>query len=146
MKHVYTYIALIPKVVKPKKVTDFRLINLCNVIYIIIAKTIANRMKSIISHVISPTHSAFIPNKLITNNVVIAYECLYKIRYSKRKKNSLVALKLDISKANDKIEWQFLKQIMMKLGFSNKWVNLIMRYIASACFSVLINGVSKGLI
>lgn len=60
--------------------------------------------------------------------------------------NSLVALKLDISKANDRIECQFLKQIIVKLGFSNKWVDLIMRCISSAFFSVLINGVPKGLI
>lgn len=90
----HTYIALIPKVNKlKKKVTDFRPINLCNVFYRIIAKAIANKMKPIISHVISPTQNAFISNKLITDNVIIGYECVHKITYSKGKRNSLVALK-----------------------------------------------------
>lgn len=80
-------------------------------------------MKTIFSHVISPTQSAFIPNRLITDNVIIGYKKLHKIIYNKGKRNSLVTLKLDISKAYDKIEWQFLKQIMVKLGFqTNGWI------------------------
>ncbi|KAH9669444.1 reverse transcriptase domain-containing protein [Citrus sinensis] len=90
--------------------------------------------------------SAFIPNRLITDNIIIGYECLHKIRHSKGKKNGLVALKLDISKAYDRVEWHFLEKTMLKLGFSNKWVELIMGCITTTSFSVLINGVPKGLI
>ncbi|KAH9735375.1 reverse transcriptase domain-containing protein [Citrus sinensis] len=105
----HTYIALIPKVQNPRKVTDFRPISLCNVIYRIVAKTLANRQ-------------------------------------SRGKKYGLVALKLDISKAYDRIEWNFLKTTMQQLGFSANWVNLIMNCISTASFSVLINGEAKGLI
>lgn len=98
----HTYIALIPKIVKPRKVTKFRPISLCNVIYRLVAKVIANRLKQIINQLISPTQSAFVPNRLITDNVIIGYECLHKIRHSKRKKKGLIALKLDIIKAYDK--------------------------------------------
>ena len=105
----HTYIALIPKAHKPRKVTEFRPISLCNVIYRLIAKTIANRMKPILAQIISPNQSAFIPNRLITDNIIIGYECLHKIRHNKGKRNGLVALKLDISKAYDRMEWDFLK-------------------------------------
>ena len=97
----YTYIALIPKKRKPRKVTDFRPISLCNVIYRIMAKSVANRFKQIMHQIISPMQSAFIPDRLITDNVIVGYECLYKIRHCKGRKNGLVALKLDVSKAYD---------------------------------------------
>ncbi|KAH9769811.1 reverse transcriptase domain-containing protein [Citrus sinensis] len=91
---------------KPRKVGDYRPISLCNVIYRIIAKTVANRLKLILNHVISPTQSAFIPNRLITDNIIIGYEWLHKIRLSKGKKHGIVALKLDVSKAYDRVEWK----------------------------------------
>ena len=84
--------------------SDFRPISLCNVIYSIVAKTIANRLKHILHQVISPTQSAFVPNSLIIDNVIVGYECLHKIRHSKGKKHGLVALKLDISKVYDRVE------------------------------------------
>ena len=77
----HTFIALIPKVEKPRKVMEFRPISICNVVYRIVAKTITNRLKPILNHIISPNQSAFIPNRLITNNVIIGYECLHKIRH-----------------------------------------------------------------
>ena len=100
----HTYIALIPKTTRPRKVTGFRPISLCNVIYRLVAKVIANRLKQVLHKIISPTQSAFVPNILITDNIIIGYECLHKIRHSKSKKKGLVALKLDISKAYNRVE------------------------------------------
>ena len=142
----HTYFALIPKVEKPKKVAEYRPISLCNVIYRIMAKTIANRLKEILQKIISPSYSVFIPNTLITDNVIIGYESLHKIRHSKGKKNGFVAIKLDISTAYDQVEWSFVKATMLILGFSLCWIDLIMRCITTTSFSVLINGVAKGLI
>ena len=81
-----------------------------------------------------------------TDNIIIGYECLHKIRHCEGKKNGLVALKLDNSKAYDRVEWLFLKQVMIKLGFAEPWVNLIMRCITTSSFSIIINGTAKGII
>ena len=60
--------------------------------------------------------------------------------------NDLVALKLDISKAYDKVEWSFLNQTLLRLGFSPNWVDLIMRCVSTTSLPVIINGVPKGII
>ena len=142
----HIYIALIPKTEKPWKVYEFRPISLCNVIYKIIAKAIANRLKPILAEIIHPSQSAFIPNRLITDNVIIIYECLHKIRHSKGKRNGLVALKLDINKAYNKIEYGFLNQTMAKLSFSQNLIKLIMNCVSIVSFSTIINGVPKSVI
>ena len=142
----HTYIALILKVKKPSDITKYRPISLCNVIYRIITKTIIDRLKQILHDIISPNQSAFIPNRLITENIIIGYKCLHKIRLRKGKKNGVVALKLDISKAYNRVEWSFLEHAMYHLGFSKTWIELIMNCIFTSSFSMLINGAPKGLI
>ena len=94
----YTHIVLISKVKSPEKMADFRPISLYNVIYKIISKVLANRSKQILPQLISPSQSAFVPGRLITDNVLVAYETLHTMHCRKKGKTGSLALKLDLVK------------------------------------------------
>lgn len=135
-----TVIALIPKVQNPEKVTDLRPISLCNVLYKIVSKVLANRLKSILPDIISPNQSAFIPGRLISDNILIAYEMTHYLKNKREGRTGYAAIKLDMSKAYDRVEWQFLHDMMMKMGFDYRWVQLMMNCVSTVSYSIKING------
>ena len=131
---------MIPKVKNPERVSEFRPISLCNVIYKIVSKVIANRLKPMLNKIISKTQSAFVAERLITDNILIAYESLHHMKTSCTGKTGFMALKLDMSKAYDRVEWVFLEKILLKLGFQRSWVSLIMECISMVSYYILVNG------
>jgi hypothetical protein len=131
---------LIPKVANPQELSQFRPISLCNVIYKICSKVLANRLCLILDDVVSEEQSAFIPERLITGNVLIGYECIHYVR-NKKGKSGACAIKLDMAKAYDRVEWNYLHTIMVAMGFPAMWCSLIMKCVSSVSFSVRINGV-----
>lgn len=89
--------------------------------------------------VIDHFQSAFIPGRLILDNVIVGFECMHWIRTNRTSKKGFASLKLDMSKAYDRVEWLFLQKMMIKLGFAEQWVNLIMRCVTSVTYSFRIN-------
>ena len=145
----HTFISLIPKVKNPERLTEFRPISLCNLIYMIISKVIANRLKPLLNSIISETQSAFIASRLITDNVLIAFELLHHMKIGCLGKKGFMALKLNMSKAYDRVEWVFLKNILLSLGslgFQQSWVNLIVECVTTVSYSILVNREPEGMI
>ena len=141
----YTHIVLIPKKNEPTYIANFRPISLENVISRIVSKVMANRLKFILPNVISDNQSAFVPGRQITDNTFVAFEILHRMRNKRTRKKGLMDVKLDISKAYDRVEWNFLRQMMIRLGFDERWVELALEIVRTTTYSILINGELKGL-
>ncbi|XP_060974183.1 uncharacterized protein LOC133039333 [Cannabis sativa] len=135
-----TNLVLVPKKKSPSSMSDLRPIALCNVSYKVIAKVLANRMKLLIDHIISPTQSAFIPGRLISDNIIIAFEVMHYLKRKVHGKKGYMALKLDMSKAYDRVEWGYLQAIMLQMGFDHRWVTLIMACVTSVRYSIFHDG------
>ncbi|XP_061993303.1 uncharacterized protein LOC133711154 [Rosa rugosa] len=103
----FTHICLILKVSNPERMSDLRPIDLCNVIYKICSKAIANKLKIILPSIISPFQSAFVSGRLITDNILVANEVAHFVHNKREGQEGVMALKLDLSKAYDRMEWFF---------------------------------------
>ncbi|XP_074306422.1 uncharacterized protein LOC141641666 [Silene latifolia] len=135
----HTHIVLIPKKKAPDKIRDFRPISLCNVVYKLVSKVLANRLKQFLSDIVSDNQSAFTPGRMITDNVLIAFELFHYMNNS-RSGDGHMALKLDMAKAYDRVEWDFLEGVLRIMGFEERWINRVMTCVSTVSLAVLING------
>uniref|UniRef100_A0A803PYN6 Reverse transcriptase domain-containing protein n=1 Tax=Cannabis sativa TaxID=3483 RepID=A0A803PYN6_CANSA len=133
-------IVLIPKKQRAHSLKDFRPISLCTTFYKIISKTLANRLKVVLDKIISPNQSAFISGRIIFDNILLANEVVHTINNRKNGKVGWAALKLDMSKAFDRVEWDFLQSLMYHFNFPVKFVSNIMKCLTTATISFSVNG------
>ncbi|XP_024025499.1 uncharacterized protein LOC112092774 [Morus notabilis] len=110
----------------------------------IVTKTRANRLKIVLDRIISESQSAFVRGRSITDNVMVAFEVLHAMKRKNNMKNRWLALKLDMSKAYDRVEWLFLTKMMAKMGFSTRWTSLVMNCLSSTKLFFLLNCMPVG--
>lgn len=101
---------------------------------------VANILKICLPEVISEEQSVFVLGRLITNNIIMAYECLHFMKKKRARDLRCCAVKLDTRKGYTRVEWEYLRAIMLRLGFHNVLVNTVMRLVSSVSFSVQLNG------
>lgn len=139
----YTHLVLIPKLHYPETLAQFRPIALCNFILKIITKILANRLKDILGGIITPNQSAFIPGRLIQDNIIVAHEAFHHLRRKKNVYGGYMAIKLDFNKANDRVEWDFLQAVLEKMGFNRVWIQWVMQCVTTVSFGVSVKGEVK---
>jgi hypothetical protein len=139
-----TNIVLIPKVYNLTSMKDLRPMSLCNVLYKIISKVLANRLKPLLNRHISIEQFAFVADRSILDNVMVSMETIHHMKCKVKGKVGEVALKFDISKAYDQIQWKYLVNVLSKMGFCERWVKWIQMCLESVGYSVMVNGESVG--
>ncbi|XP_027126082.2 uncharacterized protein [Coffea arabica] len=103
-------------------------------------------MKQVLGKCISNTQSAFIPDRQILDNVILGHEYMHYLKNKRQGKESFMAIKLDMAKAYDRVEWHFLQAMMQKMGFCARWINWITSCLSSVTYSFNCNGESKGFV
>ncbi|KAL5704561.1 hypothetical protein ACHQM5_022969 [Ranunculus cassubicifolius] len=136
----HAHVILIPKEDGAAMPESFRPISLLNVSYKVISKLMVNRLRPILQKLISPQQSAFLPKRAIQDNVLVAHELFHLIKSRANMAHKYFAMKLDMKKAYDRVEWNYLAEVLKKFGFSQWWIDRVMFCVTSASFSVSFNG------
>ncbi|XP_024011324.1 uncharacterized protein LOC112086588 [Eutrema salsugineum] len=140
----FTQIALIPKKPNANAMTDLRPISLCSVTYKIISSILCARLKRFLPKIVSPTQGAFVSGRLISDNLLIAHEMVHGLHTNPHCKKDFLAIKTDMSKAYDRVEWGFLDELFKRMGFNDKWRSWVMTCVTSVSYTVLLNGQEHG--
>ena len=139
-----TNIFLIPKIARLSRMMELRPISLCNVGYKIISKVLCQRLKRLLPKLISVTQSDFVSGRLISDNILIAQEMFHGLRTNNSCKERIMAIKTDMSRDYDRVEWGFIEAMLLKLGFAQNRISRIMACISLVQYKILINGQPKG--
>lgn len=124
----------------PQTIRDFRPISLCNVFQKIVSKVIVNRLQPILQDLIAPAQSGFVKGRNINDNIFLASELMHYIHKAKKLKTRWCAFKLDISKAYDRLSWQFIEYVLTRMLFPLHWIQLLKQCYSTVRYTLLFNG------
>jgi hypothetical protein len=134
----HSIITLVPKSANVTSPSDFRPISCCNVIYKVIAKLLAGRLACTLPTIISPLQNAFLGGRFMSDNINLVQELLRQ--YGRKRSSPRCLLKVDFRKAFDSVQWVFLEQLLLQLGFLGRFVSLLMQCVSTVSYSVAVNG------
>lgn len=137
-----TILTLIPKHDDAKEMKDYRPISCCNILYKVISKVLANRLKVLLPEMIEPNQCAFVKGRLLLENVILATKLVKDYHKQSIKARSL--LKLDISKAFDSVRWSFITDALRAMGIPEMFIHWIHTCLSTDAFSVSVNGELEG--
>ncbi|XP_026399752.1 uncharacterized protein LOC113295636 [Papaver somniferum] len=137
-----TFLTLVVKCDNPSRVTDYRPISCCNVIYKCIAKIISIRMKRILQDLISANQSAFVSGRAIQDNILVDHEIVRN--YHRISGTPRCSLKIDLKKAYDTVSWKTVIDTMKKMGFYDQFLQWIFLCMSTAKYYILMNGSPHG--
>lgn len=135
-----TMVTLIPKIPLPESINHLRPISCCNFTYKIISKLFVMRLKGVMGALITSNQSAFVGGRQIQDNLIIAHEVFHSLKRRDTRGRKNVAIKLDMSKAYDRLEWGFVKKCLLAYGFHPTWVEMVMKLISSVSYMYKVNG------
>ncbi|RVW39477.1 Transposon TX1 uncharacterized 149 kDa protein [Vitis vinifera] len=136
-----SFIVLLPKKSRSRRISDFRPISLITSLYKIIAKVLAERLRGALHETIHSTQGAFVQGRQILDAVLIANEIVDEKR---RTGEEGVVFKIDFEKAYDHVSWDFLDHVLEMKGFSLRWRKWMRGCLSSVSYAVLVNGNAKG--
>lgn len=134
-----THIALIPKIQGSKTLANYRQISLCNTMYKIIIKIIMTRLRPYLDKLVSPLQAAFVPRRKGVDNAIIVQEIVHTLS-KKKGRVGYMAIKIELEKAYDKLEWNFIRDTLITANLQTDLIDIIMSCISSVSTSILFNG------
>ncbi|XP_048503121.1 uncharacterized protein LOC125498862 [Beta vulgaris subsp. vulgaris] len=137
-----TTLCLIPKVEQPIDVSQFRPIACCNVMYKAISKMLCSRLKVVLPSLIDQVQSAFVANRVILHNIFICQDMLKN--YKRKSAPARCTLKVDLKKAYDSLNWEFIRELLIGLKFPERYIGWIMECLTTPAYSLSINGGLNG--
>ncbi|XP_062075340.1 uncharacterized protein LOC133779387 [Humulus lupulus] len=133
-----TTLSLIPKVVNPARASDYRPIACCSTLYKVMAKLLCSRLVVVLHYLVQSNQRAFVRGRSIAHNIMILQDLIKN--YGRAITSPRCAIKIDISKAYDTVDWLFLVNLLKAFCFPSKFINWVMICIRSTTYSLLING------
>ncbi|XP_062100714.1 uncharacterized protein LOC133806637 [Humulus lupulus] len=133
-----TILTLIPKMEHPKTAADYRPIAYCTTLYKCISKMLCHRVSGILPKLVNQNQGAFIKDRSLAHNVLILQDLLKG--YNRKYSSPRCLLKIDLSKAYDSIDWDFLENLLKAFNFPDRFIRWIMTCMRGASYCLMLNG------